>query len=79
MSGLLERVLVDRVIVAIDPGKVLNRVWVTRGDGLLGEPVSLPTSRVGVDRLEALVAGGGSPGVRAGGNGVVASGVGGRA
>ena len=29
MSGLLERVLVDRVIVAIDPGKVLNRVWVT--------------------------------------------------
>jgi transposase len=61
MSGLLERVLVDRVIVAIDPGKVLNRVWVTSGDGLLGEPVSLPTSRVGVDRLEALVAGGGSP------------------
>ena len=61
MSGLLERVLVDRVIVAIDPGKVLNRVWVTSGDGLLGEPVSLPTSRVGVDRLEALVAGGGLP------------------
>jgi transposase len=61
MTGLLERVLVDRVIVAIDPGKVLNRVWITSGDGLLGEPVSLPTSRVGVDRLEALVAGGGSP------------------
>jgi transposase len=61
MTGLLERVLVDRVIVAIDPGKVLNRVWVTSGDGLRGEPVSLPTSRVGVDRLEALVAGGGAP------------------
>ena len=61
MSGLLERVPVDRVIVAIDPGKVLNRVWITSGEGLLGEPVSLPTSRVGVDRLEALVAGGGAP------------------
>jgi transposase len=61
MTGLLERVPVDRVIVAIDPGKVLNRVWVTSGEGLLGGPVSLPTSRVGVDRLEALVAGGGSP------------------
>ena len=61
MTGLLERVPVDRVIVAIDPGKVLNRVWITTGDGLLGEPVSLPTSRAGVDRLGALVAGGGSP------------------
>jgi transposase len=61
MTGLLERVPVDRVIVAIDPGKVLNRVWITSGQGLLGEPVSLPTSRVGVDRLEVLVAGGGAP------------------
>jgi hypothetical protein len=61
MTGLLERVPVDRVIVAIDPGKVLNRVWITSGEGLLGEPVSLPTSRVGVDRLEGLVAGGGLP------------------
>jgi transposase len=61
MSGLLERVPVDRVIVAIDPGKVLNRVWITSGDGLLGEPVSLPTSRAGLDRLGALVAGGGAP------------------
>jgi len=61
MSGLLERVPVDRVIVAIDPGKVVNRVWVTSGDGLLGEPVSLPSSRAGLDRLGALVAGGGPP------------------
>ena len=61
MTGLLERVPVDRVIVAIDPGKVLNRVWITSGEGLLGEPVSLPTSRAGVDRLGALVAGGCSP------------------
>jgi transposase len=61
MTGLFERVRVDRVIVAIDPGKVLNRVWITTGDGLLGEPVSLPSSRAGIDRLGALVAGGGSP------------------
>jgi transposase len=60
MTGLLERVPVDRVIVAIDPGKVLNRVWITTGEGLVGEPVSLPTSRAGLDRLAGLVGGGGS-------------------
>jgi transposase len=36
-------------------------VWVTTGDGLVGEPVWLPTSRGGVDRLQTLVAGGGLP------------------
>lgn len=51
MPGLFERVPVDRVIVAIDPGKVVNRVWVTTGDGLVGEPVSMPTSVVGIERL----------------------------
>jgi transposase len=56
MEGLLERVPVDRVIVAIDPGKVLNRVWVTSGEGMVGEPLSLPTSRSGVDRLASVVA-----------------------
>jgi transposase len=61
MTGLLKRVPVDRVIVAIDPGKVLNRVWITTGEGLVGEPVSLPTSRVGLERLGVLVSGGGSP------------------
>jgi transposase len=60
-TGLLREVVAGRVIVAIDPGKVLNRVWVTTGDGLVGEPVSLPTSRVGVDRLAGLIAGVGSP------------------
>src|SRR4051812_2938601 len=60
MTGLLKRVPVDRVIVAIDPGKVLNRVWITTGEGLVGEPVSLPTSRAGLDRLARLVGGGGS-------------------
>src|SRR4051812_49905352 len=63
MRGLFERVPVDRVIVAIDPGKVLNRVWVTTGEGLVGEPVWLPTSRAGLDRLGTLVASGGFSGV----------------
>jgi transposase len=48
-------VLSERVIVAIDPGKVVNRVWVTDRDGVVGHPVSLPSSRAGLDRLEALV------------------------
>ena len=36
------------VIVAVDRGKVLNRVWVSNGAGLLAEPVFLPVSREGV-------------------------------
>jgi transposase len=44
------------VIVAVDPGKVVNRVWVTNGAGLLAEPVSLPVSREGVGLLEHLLA-----------------------
>src|ERR1700758_1762481 len=44
------------VIVAGDPGKVLNRVWVSNGAGLLAEPVSLPVSREGVQVLERLLA-----------------------
>ena len=46
------------VIVAVDPGKVLNRVWVSNGAGLLAGPVSLPVSREGVQALERLLAGG---------------------
>jgi transposase len=44
------------VIVAVDPGKVLNRVWVSNGTGLLAEPVSLPVSREGVHSLGRLLA-----------------------
>ena len=44
------------VIVAVDPGKVMNRVWVSNGAGLLAEPVSLPVSRAGVGVLEHLLA-----------------------
>lgn len=36
------------VVVAVDPGKVMNRVWVSNGGGLLAEPVSLPVSRDGM-------------------------------
>lgn len=43
------------VIVAVDPGKVLNRVWVSNGAGLLEDPVSLPVSREGIGRLERLL------------------------
>lgn len=43
------------VIVAVDPGKVLNRVWVSNGSGLLAEPASLPVSRDGISRLDRLL------------------------
>jgi hypothetical protein len=62
--GLLgQAVPADRLVVAIDPGKVECRVWVSTGErGLVSEPESLPTSRVGMARLAELVdAGGGVP------------------
>ncbi len=61
MSGLLERVPFDQVVVAIDPGKAVNRVWVTVADGLVGEPVSVPTSREGIERLGVLLGGRDAP------------------
>src|SRR5215217_2750636 len=54
-SGLLESVPFDRVVVAIDPGKASHRVWVTDAHGLVGEPSSLPSSRVGIERLAGLI------------------------
>jgi transposase len=43
-------------VVAVDPGKVSNRVWLTSGAaGLIGEPVSLPVLGEGVDRLAGLI------------------------
>jgi transposase len=45
------------LVVAVDPGKAFNRVWLTTGErGLIGEPVSLPVLRDGVDELERLIA-----------------------
>ncbi|MCA1679508.1 MAG: transposase [Actinobacteria bacterium] len=59
MSLLGEAVAGDRLVVAIDPGKVECRVWLSTGErGLVCEPVSLPTSRTGLARLERLVAAG---------------------
>jgi len=43
VTGLLREVSAGRVIVAIDPGKVVNRVWVTDRAGMPGEPLSLPS------------------------------------
>ena len=44
------------VVVAVDPGKVMNRVWVSDGAGLLEEPVSLPVARSGIAALEQMLA-----------------------
>ena len=44
------------LVVAVDPGKVSNRVWLTSGErGLIGEPVSLPVLREGIDTLTGLI------------------------
>lgn len=40
------------VIVAVDPGKTFNRVWISNGSGLLVDPTSLPVSREGIAALE---------------------------
>jgi transposase len=57
VGDLLQRALpVDRLVVAIDPGKVQNRVWLsTDAAGLLLDPLTLPVLREGVEELERLV------------------------
>lgn len=57
MGDLLQRALpVDTLVVAVDPGKARNRVWLsTDADGLLVDPVTLPVLREGIDELERLV------------------------
>jgi transposase len=51
------------LVVAIDPGKAFNRVWLTSGErGLIGDPVSLPVLRDGVDELARLIAASGVDG-----------------
>ncbi|HEX3323849.1 MAG TPA: IS110 family transposase [Solirubrobacterales bacterium] len=50
------------LVVAIDPGKVTNRVLLADGErGLIGEPVSLPTLREGIDQLWHLIEDAGAP------------------
>jgi hypothetical protein len=56
MDLLRREVPASSLVIAIDPGKVFNRVWLTSGErGLIGEPVSLPVLRDGVDELERLI------------------------
>lgn len=55
MSGLPREIFDDGLVVAIDPGKVTHRVWVTDRGGVIGKPLSLPSSRVGLERLDELV------------------------
>ena len=64
MDGLLRReVPATSLVVAVDPGKAFNRVWLTSGErGLIGEPVTLPVLREGVDELERLIAASGVAG-----------------
>jgi hypothetical protein len=53
---LRREVPASSLVIAIDPGKALNRVWLTTGErGLIGEPVSLPVLRDGVEELQRLV------------------------
>lgn len=65
MDLLCREVPASSLVVAIDPGKAFNRVWLTSGErGMIGEPVSLSVLREGIDELERLIASsgvGGSP------------------
>ncbi|MDX6212104.1 MAG: transposase [Frankiales bacterium] len=57
MGSLLRKSLpVSTLVVAIDPGKAQNRVWLTRDDPeLIVEPLTLPVLRSGLERLDGLV------------------------
>lgn len=56
MDLLRREVPATSLVVAVDPGKAFNRVWLTSGErGLIGEPVSLPVLRDGVDELQRLI------------------------
>jgi hypothetical protein len=53
---LCQAVPAAALVVAVDPGKVRNRVWLTSGErGLIGEPASLPVLREGVEALSKLI------------------------
>ena len=56
MELLRQVVPATALVVAVDPGKVSNRVLLASGErGLIGEPVSLPVLREGVDTLAGLI------------------------
>jgi transposase len=55
---LLRELEDDRLVVAVDPGKVAHRVWLAdRERGLIGEPVTVANSRSGIEQLAGLVVG----------------------
>jgi transposase len=54
-SCLCFRLWTSTLVVAVDPGKVMNRVWLSDGTGSLVEPVSMPVSRDGIAWLERMV------------------------
>ena len=63
MDLLRREVPATSLVVAVDPGKAFNRVWLTSGErGLIGEPVSLAVLRDGVDELARLIAASGVAG-----------------
>jgi transposase len=57
VGSLLQKSLpVSTLVVAIDPGKAQNRIWLTRDDPeLVLEPFTLPVLRSGLDQLDTLV------------------------
>jgi hypothetical protein len=57
VGGLLQEALpVSTLVVAIDPGKVAHRVWLSTGEqGQVVEPRTLPVLRAGLDELDGLV------------------------
>jgi len=55
MSFLQVALEPSTLVVAVDPGKVMNRVWVSDGSGPLADPVSMPVSRAGIDSVERMV------------------------
>ncbi len=55
MSLLQTALEPSTLLVAVDPGKVAHRIWLSDGTGLLAEPASMPVSRDGLAVLEQLV------------------------
>jgi transposase len=56
VPGLLRELEDGRLVVAVDPGKVVHRVWLAdRERGLIGEPVTVANSRSGIEQLAGLI------------------------
>jgi transposase len=63
MELLREALPATALVVAVDPGKVSNRTWLTSGErGPIGTPMSLPVLREGIDTSAGLIGASGVPG-----------------